>query len=312
VDSRGGAQHPSYDINMTGTGDVVMTDVRQLSATLVLAGDVEGRFFVRNAAQELIVEVYKPYGRALSLGVEPGGYEVRVEIEKRALVAKVNVTDGGRAVIDRPQFASATLEPAQPRGGGDVRRYSVAGRNRFDIRFGMWRNDASGLVSSGVSADDVSGGIQYTRYLNEQVGITFNISAGGGQVGAVTGPDGVFSGVSDVVMMPVGARWNPFQYGRQNDAVKPFFAAAIGPVIGNSVGSFSGRGGRLSGAHSRVSVGGYLKAGADLNLSRWFGFTADGGYNWMADFAQPVGPIENYSGFSFNLGFGFLWGRGSP
>ena len=29
VDTKGGAQHPSYDINMSGTGDVVMTDVRQ-------------------------------------------------------------------------------------------------------------------------------------------------------------------------------------------------------------------------------------------------------------------------------------------
>ena len=36
VDTKGGAQHPSYDINLSGTGDVVMTDVRQTSATLVL------------------------------------------------------------------------------------------------------------------------------------------------------------------------------------------------------------------------------------------------------------------------------------
>jgi hypothetical protein len=36
VDTRGGAQHPSYDINLTGTGDVVMTDVRQTTATIVL------------------------------------------------------------------------------------------------------------------------------------------------------------------------------------------------------------------------------------------------------------------------------------
>src|SRR5262249_1656255 len=36
VDTRGGAQHPSYDISMSGTGDVVMTDVRQTTATLVL------------------------------------------------------------------------------------------------------------------------------------------------------------------------------------------------------------------------------------------------------------------------------------
>ncbi|MBT4096197.1 MAG: caspase family protein, partial [Gemmatimonadetes bacterium] len=32
VDLRGGAQHPAYDMNLSGTGDVVMTDVRQFTA----------------------------------------------------------------------------------------------------------------------------------------------------------------------------------------------------------------------------------------------------------------------------------------
>ena len=66
VDTKGGPQHPSYDISMSGTGDVVMTDVQQLSATLVLADDVDGRFFIRNASQELIAEVYKPLGRTVA------------------------------------------------------------------------------------------------------------------------------------------------------------------------------------------------------------------------------------------------------
>jgi hypothetical protein len=74
VDTKSGPQHPSYDISLSGTGDVVMTDVRQTSATLVLPSDLEGRFFVRNAAHELIVELYKPPGRPVELGVEPGGY----------------------------------------------------------------------------------------------------------------------------------------------------------------------------------------------------------------------------------------------
>ena len=53
VDTRAGPQHPSYDINLSGTGDVVMTDVRQTSSILVIPESLEGRFFVRNSAREL-------------------------------------------------------------------------------------------------------------------------------------------------------------------------------------------------------------------------------------------------------------------
>ena len=312
VDSKGGAQHPSYDINMSGTGDVVMTDVRQLSATLVLAEDVDGRFFVRNAAQELIVEVYKPSGRIVSLGVEPGAYEVRVEHEKRALIAKVTVADGGRLVIDRPQFGPTKVEPTQARGAADLAPYRVAGRHRFDLRVGMWRTGAGGVVASGASISDLAAGIQYTRYVEEHVSITFNIEAAAQQAGATVGHEGVFSGVSGIVALPIGVRWNPLKFGREADAIKPFMAVGIGPVIGNSAGSFAGRGAAVTGARVSATVGGYVRGGADFHLARSFAITADGGYNWMADFAQPISATRNFSGFGFALGFGCLFGRGSP
>jgi len=69
VDTTAGPQHPSYDINLSGTGDVVMTDVRLTSATLVIPEALEGRFFVRNSARELIVEALqaaRPQDRARS------------------------------------------------------------------------------------------------------------------------------------------------------------------------------------------------------------------------------------------------------
>ena len=62
ADTRGGAQHPAYDIQLSGTGDVVMTDVRQTSAGLVLSEDLQGRCFVRNADDQLVVELQKPRG----------------------------------------------------------------------------------------------------------------------------------------------------------------------------------------------------------------------------------------------------------
>src|SRR5207247_6496938 len=104
VDTKGGAQHPSYDINMSGTGDVVMTDVRQTTATLVLGEELEGRFFIRTTAQELVVELYKPRGRKVELAIEPGVYDVRVERDKESLTTRAEVADGGRVVLDPRPF----------------------------------------------------------------------------------------------------------------------------------------------------------------------------------------------------------------
>ena len=117
VNTRGGAQHPSYDIKLSGTGDVVMTDVRQTTATLVIGEELEGRFFVRNAAQELVVELYKPRGRRVELAVEAGTYDVRIERDKGALAARTEITDGSRSVLAAAQFGIAAVEPTQTRGG---------------------------------------------------------------------------------------------------------------------------------------------------------------------------------------------------
>jgi len=92
VETKGGAQHPSYDINLSGTGEVVMTDLRQTSATLVLERSSTGASSYANAKRELVVELYKPLGRKVELGVEPGSYEVHLEREAAAYVASRSST----------------------------------------------------------------------------------------------------------------------------------------------------------------------------------------------------------------------------
>jgi hypothetical protein len=155
------------------------------------------------------------------------------------------------------------------------------------------------------------GGLQYTRYLTETLAVTFAIEGVELETGSVVASEGAFSGVADLAMFPVGVRWNPLSFGRQTDAIKPFFAFGVGPVIGDSVGSFAGSGTVVSGAHTNATVGGYLRGGADFHLARSFAIGVEGGYNWMADFAQPVGLSNNYSGFGMSLGFGWLFGRGT-
>ncbi|MFA6836688.1 MAG: caspase family protein, partial [Fibrobacteraceae bacterium] len=112
----GGVQHPSRDMNLAGTGDVVMTDVRSTSAGLVLGEGVDGRVFVRDASGALVVELRKARGRSLEIGLAPGVYKVLVERPSMALASSVTLANGKRTKLDSNNFSEVTLEKTVVRG----------------------------------------------------------------------------------------------------------------------------------------------------------------------------------------------------
>jgi hypothetical protein len=116
--TKGGPQHPAYDMKLSGTGDVVMTDMRETSAGLVLDKDLEGRFFVRTPAGQLIAELYKPQGRLVELGLPPGPYAIRVERPKAQYTASIELADGKRQTLAAADFRSASPDLALQRGKG--------------------------------------------------------------------------------------------------------------------------------------------------------------------------------------------------
>ena len=298
----------------TGAADVTLRQEPepQPSSTLVLAADVEGRFIVRNAAKELIAEVYKPAGRTLSVKVDPGVYEVRVEHEKTALLARVTVVEGADVVLDRQQLGPLPVEVTPAPAQGEVLTYAVTSRNRFDVRFGAWGHGSDNRVMiDGIDSSNVLGGIRYTRYFKESLAATFSIEGGGAQVGTVADGNGFYDGVSGIVSFPVGLRWNPLTFGRQADGIKPYLALSAGPVFGNSVSDHhGGRFGRGD-IQSTATIGGFAGGGVDFHAGRTFVIGVDAGYNWMGDFAAPIGGRDNYSGPSVSISLGCMWGRGS-
>ena len=74
--SQSGAQHPNYDFSLTGTGDLVLTDLRSTGAGLVLGPELSGRLYIRNDRGFLVVETAKVAGENLELGLEPGQYRI--------------------------------------------------------------------------------------------------------------------------------------------------------------------------------------------------------------------------------------------
>lgn len=112
----GGAQHATFDIQLQGTGELVLTDLRDHSGTLVLDDDIAGRVFVRDSAERRVVaEVTKLKGFALPLALPPGGYDVVVVDGARAHRANARVTSQG-AVVAAAAFSPIDLEQAVPRG----------------------------------------------------------------------------------------------------------------------------------------------------------------------------------------------------
>jgi hypothetical protein len=312
VDTKAGPQHPSYDINLSGTGDVVMTDLRQTTATLVLAEELDGRIFVRNAHNELIVELFKARGRRVELAVEPGTYLIRVEAARVALLAKAEVADGARLLVDARQFGPIAVEAARRRGDAEAPRLSVNDRNRMSLLFGMWRSTGSGGFPPGVEArtDAGFGGLEYTRYIRENLSVGLAVQGLANGYSEVPLEDAHVGGSSEVVAVPVIARWNPFSRGREHLPVKPFLAASVGPVFGSGSRSLVIAGATHFGSTRETTMGGHVGGGVDLHLARPFAIGLHGGYYWMLDFSQPVGLRSNYSGPQFAVSLGWMFGRG--
>lgn len=112
----GGAQHPSRDMNLVGTGDVVMTDLRNTSSGISLDRQLEGRLFVRDSCEILVAELYKKSGRPMELGLPEGSYKLILEQPKKHLALSVALAKGMRKNIGIQDFQPANLEKTVLRG----------------------------------------------------------------------------------------------------------------------------------------------------------------------------------------------------
>jgi hypothetical protein len=107
--SRAGAQHPAYDIQLAGTGDLVMTDLHTSASRLVLARELAGRIYVRDNAGRLVVELRKEPSYPVELGLEAGAYRVVLDRDGSIFDGAVQLPAGGKV-----DFALTDLAPVAP------------------------------------------------------------------------------------------------------------------------------------------------------------------------------------------------------
>ncbi len=114
--TKGGPQHPYYDISMAGTGDVVMTDIRKSEVLLILSAEIQGKVFIHDGEGRLMVELTKPYGRPIELGLEKGDYRVINIPLDQVFESHITLKAGDRYELVPDSLSAVDLEYTTPRG----------------------------------------------------------------------------------------------------------------------------------------------------------------------------------------------------
>jgi hypothetical protein len=114
--SHAGAQHPSYNIQLTGTGDLTMTDLRVASCSILLDEQLDGRLYVRSGMGNLVAEVRKPAGSDLVLALPEGRYSLTLDSQGQSWVTEVRLYPGLRREMGSTDFRQISREPTTPRG----------------------------------------------------------------------------------------------------------------------------------------------------------------------------------------------------
>jgi hypothetical protein len=284
--SQAGAQHPSYDIKMAGTGDVVMTDVRSLSASLLLGGDYDGRFYILDAAGHLVAELQKPEGRAMELGLEPGEYRVYYERADKLLSASLKLGEGQRQELVRDGLKPAKRLPALVRG--DAGSFDpLYRRTRVEFVGRFWGDEVETSTRAGRTTTRIReaplGGF-LVHWLRPS--LAFELGYSSNEIIETDSSSGSFVGSTRGVT--VGARYYP----RVSGSLRPFGIANLG--LYDDFGTDTGL------APDRAAgVGATFGFGADLLLWRRVSVSAHGTFTAISDRDPRMG---------VSVGGGWHWG----
>jgi len=122
--SLSGAQHAAYDFDLSGSGDLVMTDLRRPTGRLVIDPSIEGRISVRAKGGRYVAELHMPEDAApVVLAVEPGEYTVTADDGRRLSRATLEVPKGGSVDVGPSALSRVKREQTTSRGADPEEDY---------------------------------------------------------------------------------------------------------------------------------------------------------------------------------------------
>ncbi|MFH1809924.1 MAG: caspase family protein [Pseudomonadota bacterium] len=115
--TRSGAQHPTYDYDLSGAGDVILTSFDQGGAVLTFPEDLAGQYYLVDEERQLIVaEIDKVKGETRRLAVKGGAYVIKKRLPDHLLMQRVRVASRGSMVVDETGMERVRFEDDYAKG----------------------------------------------------------------------------------------------------------------------------------------------------------------------------------------------------
>lgn len=141
--TRGGAQHPMYQWDLSGSGDIVLTELERAGSTLVFPASSPGTYAVFDVDRRMFVAEVEVAGTERRLSVRPGRYQVQKRLPTWLAVADLSLPAHGSTTLGPERFRRGEYEDDVAKGAIDqsIRRakmplwsvhMAVGGRSFFD------------------------------------------------------------------------------------------------------------------------------------------------------------------------------------
>jgi hypothetical protein len=120
--SSGGPQHPAYDMQLAGTGELVLTDLHLTGASLSLEPSSPTLAWVRDGAGRLLAELDSGPSKPVRIGLSPGNYVITLRREERWAELRVQLAGGEQLRVTAEQLTWRDSNPSAQRGGREQRQ----------------------------------------------------------------------------------------------------------------------------------------------------------------------------------------------
>jgi hypothetical protein len=114
----GAGQHPAYAWELSGTGELILTEPMAARSALVFPASLAGRYVVASQPRpDVVAEVEKPAGRPLRLAVPPGRYLVRKRAGASTGLVELELPYGGERQVKDEDLAWRRYTEVALKGG---------------------------------------------------------------------------------------------------------------------------------------------------------------------------------------------------
>ena len=185
-ETRAGAQHPTYDFDLKGRGDVVLTSPGGADVVVQFPGELEGRYFVVDLDRQLFVaEVDKQKGDTSQIALPRGQYAIKKRLDSHLLIARVQARAKGTVVVDERSMETVSFADDYAKGSPIV---GVSSRIDQPVGFSFAVGGATSAVVTTDGVDDgglfpavasFTGRARFHHLLRSQLTLDIDMALGG-------------------------------------------------------------------------------------------------------------------------------------